>query len=186
MSDAGSGLARGVQRRNAARAAPTSAPAPPGSAPVHRGFEVFPTARERQRIVSRRWAAAAPGLETASPADAPVAKATPGGIAARGAAGRSRQAGRPAAGVFDQAGAAAAAMHRLQAARAVWRPDGPLQERAGAQQPLRDPSSEMGGEAWGKGRRWLQDPRTLHHWDWRQGQMAQAVPDPLRREAVTR
>ena len=136
--------------------------------------------------MSRRWASAAKGLETASQADEQVAKAKQRGIDARGAAGRSRQAWRQAEGVFDQAVAAEAAMNCLKAALALWRPDGQRNGRAWAQQQMSDTSSEMGGEAWGKVRRLLQDPRTLNHLDWMQDQMAQAVPDPLLREAVTR
>jgi len=186
VSDAGSGLARGVKLLNDARAATTSAPEQPLSEPVQSGLDVFHTAREMQRIVSRRWASAAKGLETASQADEPVAKAKQRGIDARGAAGRSRQAWRQAEGVFDQAVAAEAAMNRIKAALALWRPDGQLNDRAWAQQQMSDTISEMGGEGWGKVRRLLQDPRTLNHLDWMQDQMAQAVPDPLLREAVTR
>jgi hypothetical protein len=163
VSDAGSGLARGVKLLNDARAATTSAPEQPLSEPVQSGFDVFHTARERQRIVSRRWASAAKGLETASQADEQVAKAKQRGIDARGAAGRSRQAWRQAEGVFDQAVAAEAARNRLKAALALWRPDGQRNDRAWAQQQIRDTISEMGGEGWGKVRRLLQDPRKPGH-----------------------
>jgi hypothetical protein len=175
-----------VKLLNDARAATTSAPEQPWSEPVQNGLEVLHTAREMQRIVSRRWASAAQGLETASQADEQVAQAKQRGIDARGAAGRSRQAWRQAEGVFDQAVAAEAALHRIKAALALWRPDGQLHDRPWAQQQIRDTISEMGGEEWGKVRRLLQDPRTLNHLDWRQDEMAQAVPDPLLRAAVTR
>jgi hypothetical protein len=137
-------------------------------------------------MVSRRWAAAATRLATAAQADAQVAKAKPHGIDARGVAGRSRQAWRQAERVFDQALQADTAMNRRKAAVAWWRPDGPLHARAWAQQQRSDTLSERGGEAWGNVRRLLQDPRTLHHVDWMQVPRAQAVPDPLLREAVTR
>jgi hypothetical protein len=185
-SDAGSGRARGVKLRNDARAATTSAPEPSLSEPVPSGFDVLHTVRERQRSVSRRWASAAPGLETASQAAEPVAKAKQRGSEARGAAGRSRQAWRQAEDVLDQAGAAAVALHRIQAALALWRPDGQRHDRAWAPPPMSDPRREMGGEGWGQVRRVLQAPRPRNHLDWRQAQRAQAVPDPWLRAAVTR
>src|SRR5215475_4992742 len=180
VSDAGSGLARGVKLLNDARAATTSAPEQPLSEPVQSGLDVFHTAREMQRIVSRRWASAVKGLETASQADEQVAKAKQRGIDACGAAGRSRQAWRQAESVFDQAVAAEAALNRIKAALAWWRPDGQLNDRTWAQQQIRDTISEMGGEEWGKVRRLLQDPRTLNHLDWLQDEMAQARSEERR------
>jgi len=46
--------------------------------------------------------------------------------------------------------------------------------------------NQLGGEAWSKVRRLLNDPRTLNHVDWMQAQLVQAVPDPRLREAVAR
>jgi len=186
VSDAGTGLARGVKLLNEARAAASTDPEQPPSEPVQSGLDVFHTERAMQRIVSRRWASAATRLETASQADEQVAKAKQHGIDARGVAGRSRQAWRQAERVFDQALQAETAMNRIKAAVALWRPDGQLNDRAWAQRQISDTISELGGQEWGKVRRLLQDPRTLNHLDWMQAQMAQAVPDPLLREAVTR
>jgi len=137
-------------------------------------------------MVRRRWAAAATRVETASQADEQVAKATQHGSDARGVAARSRQAWRQAERVFDQALQADPALHRIKAAVAFWRPDGPRHDRAWAHRQRSGTLSALGGEAWGKGRRLLQDPRTLSHVDWMQAQRAQAVPDLLLREAVTR
>ena len=186
VSDAGTGLARGVKLLNEARSGPPHDPEQSPSEQVQSGLDVFHTEREMQRIVSRRWASAAKHLETASQADAQVAKAKQHGIDARGRAGRSRQAWGQAERVFDQAVAAETAMNRIKAAVALWRPDGHLNDRAWAQQQRAETISELGAEEWGKVRRLLQDSRTLNHLDWMQEQMVQAIPDPLLREAVIR
>src|SRR2546425_752830 len=96
-SDAGTGLARGVKRRHAARAPTSTALEPPTRAPVPSGFEVLHTARERPRGVRRRWAGAATRFETAAKADEQVAQAPRHGIAARAAAGRAPPAWQQAA-----------------------------------------------------------------------------------------
>ncbi len=84
VSDAGTGLARGVKLLNEARAAapePGQAPV----APVQVGVEVLHTERARQRVVSRRWAQAEKLLDTAAQAEQQVAPAKQRGIDARGA-----------------------------------------------------------------------------------------------------
>jgi len=186
VSDAGTGLARGVKLLNEARATTSTDLEQHMSEPVQCGLDIFHTEREMQRVVSRRWAGAAKRLETASKADEQVAQAKRHGIDARAAAGRARQAWHQAERVFDQAVAAETAMNRIKAAVALWRPDGHLNDRAWAQQQIAETISELGAEEWGKVRRLLQDSRTLNHLDWMQEQMVQAIPDPLLREAVIR
>ena len=115
-----------------------------------------------------------------------MAQAKRHGIDARAAAGRARQAWNQAERVFDHAEQAEQAMARIKAALALWRPDGQLNDRAWAQQQIADTMGELAGDAWGKVRRLLGDVRTLHHVDWRHEQLAQAVPEPWLREAVTR
>jgi hypothetical protein len=75
---------------------------------------------------------------------------------------------------------------RIKAALALRRPDGQLHDRAWAQQQSTDTIGEWAGDAWGKGRRLLGEVRTLNHLDWRHEHLAQAVPEPWRREAVPR
>ncbi len=186
VSDAGTGLARGVKLLNEARATTSTDLEQHMSEPVQCGLDIFHTEREMQRVVSRRWAGAAKRLETASKADEQVAQVKRHGIDARAAAGRARQAWHQAERVFDQAVAAETAMNRIKAAVALWRPDGHLNDRAWAQQQIAETISELGAEEWGKVRRLLQDSRTLNPLDWMQEQMVQAIPDPLLREAVIR
>jgi len=59
VSDAGTGLARGVKLLNEARAAAASEPGHRPVEPVQVGLDVFHTEREMQRVVSRLWAGAA-------------------------------------------------------------------------------------------------------------------------------
>ena len=59
VSDAGTGLARGVKLRHAARATASTALEPHTSEPVHSGFDVWHTARAMPRGGRRRWAGAA-------------------------------------------------------------------------------------------------------------------------------
>jgi hypothetical protein len=70
------------------------------------------------------------------------------------------------------------AAERIRAALACVRPDGQLNARAWAQAQITDALGALGGEAWNKVRRLLDDPRPLNHLDWRQAQLVQAVPDP--------
>ncbi len=59
VSDAGTGLARGVKLLNEARVAAASEPGQNPVEPVQVGLDVFHTEREMQRVVSRLWGGAA-------------------------------------------------------------------------------------------------------------------------------
>ncbi len=91
VSDAGTGLARGIKLLNEARAASSLEP-------VQVGLDVFHTEREMQRVVGRRWARAEKLVEAAAQAEQQVKDATRRGIDAAGC----RRAG---AGGMGQSGA---------------------------------------------------------------------------------
>ena len=133
-----------------------------------------------QRVVSRRWAQA----------DQHVVHAKQRGIDARGAAGHARAAWGKAERAFDEAVQVDTAAQGIQAALACVRPDGQRNDRAWAQAQAQAQITAalgaLGGEAWGKVRRLLNDARPLHHLDWVHAQLEQAVSDPLLREAVVR
>jgi hypothetical protein len=186
VSDAGTGLARGVKLLNEARAGTASAPDHVPGPPVQVGLDVFHTEREMQRVSGRQWARVEKLVDTAAQADQQVAHAKQQGIDARGAAGRARAAWGKAERAFDEAVPVDAAVERIRAALACVRPDGQLNDRAWAQGQITDALGALGGEAWSKVRRLLDDPRTLNHLDWMQAQLVQAVPDPRLREAVAR
>jgi hypothetical protein len=187
VSDAGTGLARGVKLLNEARAVAAAAePEQPAVAPVQVGLDVFHTEREMQRIVGRRWAQVEKLVDAAAQAEQQVEEAKRRGIDARGAAARARAAWSKAERAFDAAVQVEAAVERIKAALALLRPDGRLNDRAWAQQQITEALGELVGEAWSKVRRLLGDVRTLNHLDWMHEQLAQAVPDARLREAVVR
>jgi len=186
ISDAGTGLARGVKLLNEARAGAALAPDQVPGPPVQVGLDVFHTEREMQRVIGRQWARAEKLVDTAAQADQQVAHAKQRGIDARGAAGRARAAWGKAERAFDEAVQVDAAVERIRAALACVRPDGQLNDRAWAQAQITDALGVLGGEAWSKVRRLLNDARTLNHLDWMHAQLDQAVSDPLLREAVVR
>ncbi len=172
VSDAGTGLARSIKLLNEARAAAATEP-------VQVGLEVFHTERERQRVVGRRWARAEKLVEAAAQAEQQVKDAKRRGIDARGAAARARAAWGKAERACDAAVQVEAAVERITAALALFRPDGQRHDRAWAPQQITEALGELAGEAWSTARRVLHDVRTLHHLDWMHDQRAQAVPDPL-------
>ena len=178
VSDAGSGLARGIKLLNEARAAAPEL-GQTAVAPVQVGLDVFHTEREMQRVVSRRWAQVEKLLDTAAQADQHVVHAKQRGIDARGAAGHARAAWGKAERAFDEAVQVDTAAQGIRAALACVRPDGQRNDRAWAQAQITAALGALGGEAWGKVRRLLNDARTLNHLDWMHEQLEQAVSDPL-------
>ena len=82
VSDAGTGLARGIKLLNEARAASSLEP-------VQAGLDVFHTEREMQRVVGRRWRQAEKLLDAAAQAEQQVGDAKRQGMDARGAAARA-------------------------------------------------------------------------------------------------
>jgi hypothetical protein len=174
VSDAGTGLARGVKLFNEACAAdlePGQAPV----APVQGGLDVCHTEREMQRVVSRRWAQVEKLMDTAAQAEQRVAHAKQRGIDARGAAGRARGAWGKAERACDEAVQVDTAVEGIRAALAWVRPDGQLNDRAWAQAQITAALGALVGDAWGTVRRLLDDARTLNHLDWMHAQLEQAV-----------
>ena len=67
----------------------------------------------------------------------------------------------------------------ITVALALFRADGQLNERLGAQPQITEALEELGGHAWSKVRCLLNDPRTLNHLDWMHERLEQVVPEPL-------
>jgi hypothetical protein len=184
IADAGKGLERGMKLANAARAAEAQAPAT--AKPIAMGLDIFHTQRELQRVVHGQWRRAERLLEAAAQADAKLAQSHHRGRDARGVAKQAWWAWRKAEQRFDAAVQAEAAAARIETALALFRPDGCLSDRQWAQEHIRVTLADLDGQVWGKVRRLLSDQRTLNHLDWAQEQLAQAVAEPLLREACTR
>lgn len=184
LADAGKGLERGVKLANEARAAEAHASAV--ARPIQMGLDVFHTQRELQRVVHGHWRRAERLLDAAAQADAKVAQSHQRGRDARGVAKQAWWAWRKAEQRFDAAVHAEAAAARIEMALALFRPEGCLSDRQWAQEHIRAALTDLDGQAWSKVRRLLSDQRTLNHLDWAQEQLAQAVTEPLLREACTR
>lgn len=178
ITDAGTGLERGVKLVNAARAA--------AGQPIAMGLDVFHTQHELQRVLHCQWRRAERLLETAAQSDAKVAQNKQRGRDARGVAQQAWRAWRQAERVFDEVVLAEAAAEQIAIALGLFRPEGALNDRQWAQAQLHDAIEQLAGPAWGKTRRLLNDQRTLAHLDWAHAQLAQAVEDTLLRDTLAR
>jgi hypothetical protein len=184
IADGGKGLERGVKLANEARAVGAHASAV--ARPIQMGLDVFHTQRELQRVVHGQWRRAERLLEAAAQAEAKVAQHLQRGRDARGAAKQAWWAWHKAEQRFDAAVHAEAAATRIETALALFRPDGGLNDRQWAHGHIRAALAALDGPEWGKVRRLLSDQRTLNHLDWMHEHLAQAVAEPLLREACTR
>jgi hypothetical protein len=95
-------------------------------------------------------------------------------------------AGHKAERGWDEAGHTEGGGRRGARARAVLRPDGRLNARAGAQAQVREAPKPLAGPEWGKGRCWRSAARTLPARDWLPAQRPEAVAAPLWREGCVR
>jgi hypothetical protein len=178
ITDAGTGLERGVKLVNAARTTTAQ--------PIAMGLDVFHTQHELQRVLHGQWRRAERLVETAAQADVKVKQSKQRGRDARGVAQQAWRAWRHAERVFDEAVLAEAAAEQLTVALGLFRPEGSLNDRQGAQGQLHDALAQLAGPAWGKTRRLLSDQRTLAYLDWVHEQRAQAVEDTLLRDTLVR
>jgi hypothetical protein len=186
ITDAGTGLERGVKLANAARVAEaTGSEAAPALA-IEMGLDVFHTQRELQRVVHSKWKRAERLLEAAAQADAKVAQDKQRGRDARGVARQAWWVWHQAERSFDEAVQAESAAERIEGAFRLFRPEGCLNDRQWAQVQLCDAMAGLAGQEWGKVRRLLSDGRTLNHLDWVHEHLAQTVAEPLLREACAR
>src|SRR5882724_6541105 len=154
--------------------------------PMAMGLDVFHTQHELQRVLHHKWRQAERFLEAATQAEAKVAQTKQRGYDARGIARQAWGAWRKAERLFDEAVQAEAAIEQIETALAWFRSQGELNDRQWAQAQLHDATQRLAGPEWGKARRLLSDPRTLNPLDWVHEQLAQAVAEPLLREALTR
>ena len=186
VTDAGKGLERGVKLAREARRAAAEGQENAATVPLQMGLDVFHTQRELQRVVHGKWKRAERQLETATAADHKVAHSKQHGRDARGVAQHARRAWHKAERCFDEAVQTEGVVRRVAMALAVFRPDGQLNDRAWAQEQLREATKLLVAPEWGKVRRLLSDERTLYYLDWLHEQLAEAVEDPLWRAACAR
>jgi hypothetical protein len=185
ITDAGTGLERGVKLAREARRTAAEGHEDAAARPLQMGLDVFHTQRELQRVVHGKWQRAERQLDTATEADHKVAQSKQRGRDARGVAQHARTAWRKAEQSFDEAVQTEGVIKRVEMALVIFRPDGELNDRQWAQAQLQEATKPLTGPEWDKVRRLRSDERTLHYLDWLHAQLTEAVADALRREACT-
>src|SRR5215472_6299566 len=186
IADGGQGLARGVKLANAARGAQGEAAETVSRQAMTMGLDVFHTQRELERVIQRQWKQAERQLDTASQADAKVARYKRQGRDPRGVSGVAGRAWHKAERLFDQAVNAQEAVQQIAAALAWFDAQGRLSCRQTAQAQLDEASQQLHGDCWSKVKRLLSDERTLRHLDRLHEHLTSAVPEPVLRDALTR
>src|SRR5215471_21852312 len=121
------------------------------------GLDVFHTQRELERVVQRQWQHAERQLDTASQADAKVARYKRQGRDPRGVSGVAGRAWHKAERLFDQAVNAQEAVQQIDAALAWFDAQGRLSCRQTAQAQLDAASQQLHGACWSKVKRLLSD-----------------------------
>src|SRR5262247_4106779 len=186
IADGGQGLERGVKLANAARGMQGEAAETIARQAMTMGLDVFHTQRELERVLQRQWKHAERQLDTASQADAKVARYRRQGREPRGVSGVAGRAWRKAERLCDQAGHAQEAVQQIAAALSWFDATGQLSCRQTAQAQLDAASQQLQGACWGKVKRLLHDERTLRHVDRLSAHLAAAVSEPVMRDALTR
>jgi hypothetical protein len=172
--DQGKGLLAGL--RGLAQARPDEAPR------LEVGLDVFHTEREARTVLARDWRKVEACWQRAEEADQALAQAKD----LRGKAARAQAAWRRAQWEWSFYEGREAAWNRAKAALAVFRPDGRLNDRAGAEAEIAAACRSLPGPRWQKVRRALRDGRTLTFLGRLHRRLAVAEPRAELREALVR
>jgi hypothetical protein len=186
IADGGQGLARGVKLAKAARCAQGEASETVSSQARTMGLDVLHTQRELARVFQRQWQHAERQLDTASQADAKVARYKRQGRDPHGVSGVAGRAWHKAEARFAQAGNAQEAVQQIAAALSWFDAKGRLSGRQTAQAHLDKASQQLQGDCWSKVKRLLSDERTLSHLDRLNAHLTAAVSAPVLRDTLTR
>jgi len=186
IADGGQGLERGVKLAKAARGMQGEAAETVASQAMTMGLDVFHTQRELERVLQQQWKHAERQLDTASQADAKLARYRRQGRDPRGVSGVAGRAWRKAERLLEQAGNAQEAVQQITAALAWFDAKGQLYCRQTAQAQLDEASQQLQGACWSKVKRLLSDERTLCHVDRLHAHLTSAVSEPVLRDALTR
>jgi hypothetical protein len=183
-ADGGSGLELGIElarraRQEAAKKTQRKA------APLHSRLDLFHTRREGERALRIEWRCTEALWERAEKIGRAKARFDRRGTDRKQfRKDRVEKAWRPAEAAFVATERKEQAWQRAVQALGVFRPDGQLNERAWAEGELRAATAALGGARWAKTRRMLLDGRTLTFLDRMHQELAQAEPDPQRRQAL--
>jgi hypothetical protein len=183
VSDAGSGLRKGLQLYQQQRA---EAGPPP---PLEECLDLFHTCQEAQRVLRQVWLAAEGVWQRWD-----VKQRAFDGLKRRGvpclspqyrsAARQAEKAHSKAKQALAQAERQQQAWQRARAAFELVRPDGSLNDRARAQADLAVAVTELTGPRWSKVRSFLQDRRSLTFLDGLQRAAVAAEPEAAVRSAL--
>jgi len=177
-ADAGSGLQAGiaaVQRQRERM----------GQPPLENGLDVFHTTYEARRVLRLSWNRVERLWEQAEAASRRIDQWQRQGQDARGAAGAAWAAWKKAEAAFVQYERSEASWKIAHGALSVFRPDGPLNDRAWAEQAIAEALPMLSDCEWSKVRGLLQTKQTLTFLDRLHRQLRDAVPeDQLRAELV--
>lgn len=161
--DGGAGLQRGLekaarQRQQAAAQSPDGQPA----RPLHPQLDVFHTRRDGGRVLRQRWKHAEKLWDRAVALERAKQRFDRTGVDGRKfSQAKVNKAWAKAILEFEKACREEQAWQRACAALAVWRPDGQLNDRTGAEAELAQAVAELTGPLWAKVCRQLKDVRTL-------------------------
>jgi hypothetical protein len=172
--DQGKGLLAGLKALAQAR--------PATALRLEVGLDVFHTEREARTVLARDWRQLEAYWEKAEQAEQALTAAQD----RRGKAARAQAAWRKAAFRWSLYEQREAAWKRAKAALTLFRPDGQLNDRAGAEQEIAAACRGLPGPSWRKVRGMLADRRTLTFLDRLHRRLAVAEPRPPLREALVR
>ena len=149
VSDAGTGLAKGVRLLQADRPS------------VQHGLDVFHTIYEGNKVLRKEYGFAARALEAAERGQAELDRLGRQGQSRAGKATHVQSLWREAERQLDQAAAAEQAWKECRATLEWFRPDGTLNERCQAEATVAGVLPRLPGGQWSKVRRLLQRPETF-------------------------
>lgn len=178
--DGGRGLQRGLEDFQAKRKREGN------PADLEVSLDVFHTKQEAQRVLRKLWRRVESRWMRAEEADRQVERAWRNGGDRRGFGGAAARAWNEVERVMEQYDRAEHAWKRAAASLELFRPEGRLNDRVGAEQELAAAMKDLGGPEWAKLRRALADRRSLTFLDRMQRQLASAEPEAELREALAR
>jgi hypothetical protein len=180
VSDAGTGLQAGLAKFHKQR------PRTPSGSTLVVGLDLFHTQQEAQRVLRVLWTPVEQAWLKAEKADQVLASKRWHGpkLPARRAAHAATRAWRKAEKLFRAYERQEAAWRRLAAAFELYRPDGQLNDRNGAEAEIAQALAELTAPVWSKVRNFVQDPRSLTFLDRLHQRLAGAEPRPELRAAL--
>jgi hypothetical protein len=180
ISDAAKGIAAAVRQTAELRLQSD----PKASTLVH-GLDLFHTTQEAQRVLAQAWRAVESLWEKAEACDTQVEREKRQGLDARGSARTTHAAWSKAIAALEQVERLELAWGRCRAAFELFRPDGQLNDRNGAEAEIQAGLSELAGPEWRKVRNFLTDRRSLAFLDRMHQRLTAAEPQKQWREVLT-